>query len=424
MAEYKELIKNFDKIRDYIRDFFVYGFKSRNDYAATIEIGTEPKKSGRTYDNERRRIESWLGAYINSAYSHSGKQIAISVNSSDMSVNPLYAAWKSKSFTDNDIMLHFFLLDYLSENSMKNAGEICDELSDVYGIAFDTQTVRKKLNEYVSLGLFISKREGKQLLYGLLPDPDWCSEFPNFSDALRFFQEASPFGFIGSTIMDKYQIENDIFRFKHAFIVHTLEDQILLESLQAIQKGQRIAIGNQNKRSHTITQYTGIPLKIFVSTQTGRRYLCFYNEDRKRFVNMRLDSIKKISRCECIDNYIEIKQKLEKNIAKCWGVSFGNDSRGDSIEMKVYVNENTDNYILKRLEREGRGGNIEKLAEHTYQYVGEFFDTNEMLTFVKSFTGRIISLKGTNAYVIQKFYCDMKRMKQLYLKEERDGIIL
>ena len=24
--------------------------------------------------------------------------------------NPLYAAWKSKSFTDKDIMLHFFLL--------------------------------------------------------------------------------------------------------------------------------------------------------------------------------------------------------------------------------------------------------------------------------------------------------------------------
>lgn len=38
---YSELIKNFNKIRDYMRDFYVYGFKSRDDYT---------KKSTRSYD--------------------------------------------------------------------------------------------------------------------------------------------------------------------------------------------------------------------------------------------------------------------------------------------------------------------------------------------------------------------------------------
>ena len=51
MAEFQELIKNFDRIRDYMRQFYVYGFKVRNDFS---------EKSARTYDNERRRIESWL----------------------------------------------------------------------------------------------------------------------------------------------------------------------------------------------------------------------------------------------------------------------------------------------------------------------------------------------------------------------------
>lgn len=49
---YSELIKNFENIRDYISQFYVYGFKRRKDY---------DKKSSRSYDNERRRIESWLG---------------------------------------------------------------------------------------------------------------------------------------------------------------------------------------------------------------------------------------------------------------------------------------------------------------------------------------------------------------------------
>ncbi len=45
MSGFSELIKNFDKTRDYIRDFFIYGFKVRNDF---------DRKSLRTYDDEKR----------------------------------------------------------------------------------------------------------------------------------------------------------------------------------------------------------------------------------------------------------------------------------------------------------------------------------------------------------------------------------
>lgn len=55
MSSYSELIKSFEKIRAYMRDFYVYGFKSREGYRA---------KSARSYDDERRRIASWLGDYL------------------------------------------------------------------------------------------------------------------------------------------------------------------------------------------------------------------------------------------------------------------------------------------------------------------------------------------------------------------------
>lgn len=55
MAQYSELIKNFERIRAYMREFYVYGIKSREDYTG---------KSARTYDDERRRIESWLGEHM------------------------------------------------------------------------------------------------------------------------------------------------------------------------------------------------------------------------------------------------------------------------------------------------------------------------------------------------------------------------
>ena len=54
-SSYSELIKNFEKTRAYIRDFYVYGFKSREEY---------DRKSARSYDDERRRVESWLGDHM------------------------------------------------------------------------------------------------------------------------------------------------------------------------------------------------------------------------------------------------------------------------------------------------------------------------------------------------------------------------
>lgn len=44
---YSELIKNFEKVRAYMREFYVFGFKSRAEYDA---------KSARSYDDERHRF--------------------------------------------------------------------------------------------------------------------------------------------------------------------------------------------------------------------------------------------------------------------------------------------------------------------------------------------------------------------------------
>ena len=113
MAEFQELIKNFDRIRDYMRQFYIYGFKARTEFDG---------KSARTYDNERRRIESWLAVYTRADYTSKGKHVYINVDSKEIPQNPLYTAWKSKSFTDNDLMLHFFILDQMIEDGNENAG--------------------------------------------------------------------------------------------------------------------------------------------------------------------------------------------------------------------------------------------------------------------------------------------------------------
>ena len=49
----------------------------------------------------------------------SGKTVFLSIDSRATQRNPLYKAWKSKSFTDKDITLHFLLFDILSAPEVK-----------------------------------------------------------------------------------------------------------------------------------------------------------------------------------------------------------------------------------------------------------------------------------------------------------------
>ena len=110
---YSELIKNFNKIRDYMRDFYVYGFKSRDDYT---------KKSARSYDDEKRRIESWLGDYMKFHQTADGKNVFLSIDSRVTRHNPLYKAWKTKSFTDGDITFILLLWIFFLRNKNYRLG--------------------------------------------------------------------------------------------------------------------------------------------------------------------------------------------------------------------------------------------------------------------------------------------------------------
>ena len=149
MSSYSELIKNFERIRAYMREFYVYGIKSREDYKS---------KSSRTYDDERRRIESWLGSHMSFVRTPEGKNVFISIDSRVSDHNPLYKAWKAKSFTDGDITLHFILFDILYAPEVEyGVSELMEIIDEKYlsifdePMMFDESTLRKKLKEYTEL---------------------------------------------------------------------------------------------------------------------------------------------------------------------------------------------------------------------------------------------------------------------------------
>lgn len=404
---YSELIKSFDGIREYMRQFYVYGFKNRNEYS---------RKSARSYDNERRRIESWLGGYMGFRQSAGGKNVFLSVDSRTIPGNPLYHAFKAKSFTAGDVIFHFYVLDLLGDGSVCTAGQILDQLWDNYLCLFekewqpDLSTVRKKLKEYAQLGLLETRKQGRELLYSLPKD---TVAVEGWADALAFFSEADPLGIIGSTVLDKLPRIPDRYRFKHHYILYALDAQILLQLLTAIGDGHRVMIRNQNPHSGNETEHKVCPLKIFTSTQGGRQYLLCWHYEARKLTFFRLDYIQSVKDLGMEENPEKIRQKLETFLPFCWGVSTGVSRNLEHLEMTVVYSEK-EGHIPKRLEREKRNGKVEYLGEGVCRYSVDLYDAKEMLPWIRTFTGRITELKCSDESVVTRFYEDLEQMYSLY----------
>ena len=72
----------------------------------------------------------------------------------------------------------------------------------------------------------------------------------------------------------------------------------------------------------------------------------------------------------------------------------------EHFEMTLFINEKTEDYIIQRLNREGRNGKVEKLRRNIYKYSVDVYDTNELTTWIKTFIGRVLKIDGDNKKVI------------------------
>ena len=409
---YSELIKSFEKIRDYMRDFYVYGFKSREDFN---------KKSARSYDDERRRIESWLGGYMAFRRSAEGKNVFISVDNRSVPFNPLHNAWKARSFTDKDIVLHFCILDLLADGAARSAGEITEGVAALLShtdtpFELDESTVRKKLKEYAEMGLLQSEKQGRLLVFHLAEDQ---VELSSWADAISFFSEEAPLGIIGSYLLDRQAEVPELFCYKHHYLLHTLDSQILFDALCAMKEKRCIDLVTFSIRKDAEREHRVYPLRFSISTQTGREYLLAYHYKFRKPMFFRLDTIRSVSPGPVEpqhEKYAGFAAKFDENL---WGVSTGGDYSLDHVEITLHVGEG-EGYILDRLAREKRHGRIEALDAHTYKFVADVYDAGELLTWARRFIGRVLRFESSNSFAVQRFYDDIRRMETLYERGEAE----
>lgn len=448
---YSELIKNFDNIRGYMRDFFLYGFKTREEY---------DRKSARSYDNERRRIQSYLGHLISFRQTPSGKNAFISLEGRSVTHNPLYQAFKAKSFTDKDITLHFMLLDILVDAGVDfrkvSGADSYGDVPQAYSlkeilrimdteyltafqnpISFDESTLRKKLKEYEELGIVVSEKSGRTVTYRLSENEICLAEY---KDAIRFFTEESPLGVIGSYLEDRMQADaekayptgrndengkclsdkNDCagkyLTFKNHYIMNAYDAEITELILQGIHEKRLLEITSFSRGDAGVKQQTVIPYKLYVSTQGGRNYLFCMDADNLRPYSLRVDYIQKGKAGEVCVDYDRLLKVCERAGEHMWGVSCAKYRRYEHIEMDIYVGTD-EAFIVRRLEREKRCGTVSKVDEETYRFSADVLDAYEMMPWIRTFFGRIKAIRCDNEDVKNQIKIDMVKMLKQYEDE-------
>ena len=364
-------------------------------------------------------MESWLGDHMSFVRTPEGKNVFISIDSRVSTHNPFYKALKAKSFTDGDITLHFVLFDILHSPevvlSLPEILEKIDEYLDGFEtpMVFDESTVRKKLKEYISQGIIVGVKDGRKMLYHRAAD----IELPDITDVLNFYSEVAPCGVVGSFLLDKQDEATDSFTFKHHYITSAMDSDVMATLFKAMHEKSIISVDNLSRRAEEPRRNRIVPLRILVSVQNGRQHLITYQPDFNIIKSFRVDYLSNIKIEEPTPRFDELREELDNMKSKMWGVSTRRKRYGQEIlehvEFVVKVADNEE-HIVRRLEREKRIGQVEKIDNNTYRFTADVYDTSEMVPWIRTFICRITELHFSNRTLENQFKSDIEEMYHMY----------
>jgi predicted DNA-binding transcriptional regulator YafY len=420
------LMRDLHDIRDVIRLFLIYGFFSKKD------IMMRNGMKAITYDKYKKTIQNLIDNTKIKSYTNEAREkcVYISVDYVQETDNPLFTIWQGKSLTSNDIWYLFAITDALAKHDEGlTVSELTARLAPYRAAGIEEQTVRNRLEEMRKLGLVQTDRSGKRKIYKLHPpflenlDEDQLRELDT---ACSFFQNVYPIGVLGYHLRQKMSIllpeASAAFMFKHHHLGGTVDDEVLLQLFQAMREKRKITFHLQQSQGNAIRfiENSFVPMKLIADLWQGRRYIAGYHEDFGRCWSFRLDKMFHVQLREEYPFYEEKYAELERQLAKSWCVVMAaRDAPLDEVVMTLAINPQTESYVLDRLHAEGKWGTVRQMDSERFEYRIEVNDAQEMIPWIRTFTGRIVDFRCSNPAVAAKLSEDWQEALNQYEREDQ-----
>ncbi len=387
------MIRDYENIRRILREIYIYGCFTKDDY---VEMGF----SGRKVDKEQQRISAYLPDKFIKKRRLNKKVIQYChYNISDSTKNYLAETYRNKSFTMLDLLSYFYILQILGDGQERTLQEILDEMPfDNSEVEFTKDNLRVKLDELLENQFLQIQRDDRNVRY-LVADDIWESfsdeELLELLTYLEFIKNVSPVEMPYYFLQRKLKLylfsERNIradnkspFQFKHNHIFNSLDNDILIECLRAIQAKSSLIIEKDGGKE----AITALPIKVIHDSTYGRQYLMLYNVGRQMVNGIRIDHIKKVQAGEPFteDEQGMVTANLDFDNF-CWNMSGINEDPQEVI-VRFYFDEKKEGFILNRLVREGHNGTISRLETGVYEYRISLRDPKEIIPWIRSFGER------------------------------------
>lgn len=414
------LIREYENIRQILRDIYIYGCFSRDDFIENKGI------SGRKYDKEQQRISAYLPPkFIQKRRIDKKVFLYCKYDFLDSANNFLSDTYRNKSFTALDIMAYFFVQQLLYERQEMTLPEILEELPIVNENAvFTKDNLRVKLDDLVNKGFLCSRRNGRSVLYGLASDV-WSEftdeELYDLAIYMEFMKNVSPiempYNFLYRKLLLYMKCERklslpevNIFHFKHNHLFNSLDNDMLLSILTAIHENRLLHIKFYGDKAEVFV----IPGEIIHDSVYGRQYLYCRDISTQYHFVIRIDRLCEVTLDRDLTEQEKVYSNQMMNYSElCWCTS-GVDEKLTEIVIEFRFNEDSENYILKRIKKEGHNGSLEKIGTGIYEYRISVLDPNEMIPWIRSFGERAKVVSSGDKKTEIAVYEDWKKALKKY----------
>lgn len=263
--------------------------------------------------------------------------------------------------------------------------------------------------------------------------------------ALDFFSRYYLFGEVGTFLLDRIDTGSpghpSPFRFKHEYLMQSLNDFNILDLLYAIEEGKWCKIKYRHGTAGFENELLCYPLEIRISNMQGREFLMFYEPFRRSYTALRIEFIdsielyedQKIKKFLTQAGYHTSPETIDADIANArksiphsWGVSTTKRQEKNAVKpvethpvsLRIAYDPAKEYYIVNRLNRECRSGTVRKSNDDTYfSFTIDVSDEKELRPWVRSFYSRILTCEGMDSDDFS-FDKDVEAVMNLFLTDK------
>ncbi len=383
-VSYKKTFKNYNRLRDFIRNVFLYGCRNRKDY-----LDLNIKKS-RTYDDFIRILSDCIEpAFIRRNTSGHTKNLSFA---NDMYQNPynfLIRTYFNKTLNKNTYCMIIVMQILAAARAPLSAQEINDNVpgfkpySDIDEIVYNEKiietlnytAINRALTYLLKTGLIVKKGKKYSTTTNILENLT-LSEIKELSAACTFYTNITPVSVPGYYFTDtlkrftaykfKYNLhEANYWQYRGCNLIQIVDDEIICIILQAIRNNQNVKFVYGNKTNPV----TATPIAIASDYPYGRTYLI-----TKQGIIYRIDKIQTINPIKKEQLNIATNSKTSNN--KTIDLIFTFTPEDDPREVI---------FIKDKLEKEASWMKMNKLSDYCYQYTAQVQDAVKFAPWIRTF---------------------------------------